>query len=238
MESDSPTIERGRTYLNVPHNGGFVRFAFPSFRAANHRSLVKRVHEEGLAIPTGDEVASLFYSAHCVPEMRDEPEFKEIRGLMWQGGLFWNSNSNLLTKKGIYVFQGDISGNPLISIEELEERLINGHELQGGIRFSADGKVRFAPEEGFSYGCSIHTSKELAEQGNIVAEYGVEGAEKLREVSKRFECKPRTSTNYAKGPRPSAISLGGGNYKVPRLEFIGFPYKSSQSHTLGVVPSN
>ena len=85
---------------------------------------------------------------------------------------------------------------------DLEKRLNGAKELSlGGIRFSRDGSVRFAPRG--SYKFIVHTSGELAKQGDVVANYGVEGAQQIGEVSSKFKYKPITfGLNVHEGEEP------------------------------------
>ena len=182
-------IEGGITKIVVPHEGEDVVFAHPSVGPDTYLNVGKRIIEQGMNVPTGDKTASLLHSAYCVPELKDEPEFEDIREIMRNAWL-WVFNRNLWTSEGVYVVQDlkAIGKSQPLNQNELEKMLEGGKNL-GGVRFSKDGKIRFASKG--SYQLKIHTPESLAKDGFMVASYGIKGAEKLGEVSRKFRLKPR-----------------------------------------------
>ena len=133
-------------------------------------------------------MASLLHTAYCNDSVADEPEFKNVRDIMRDKWL-WVFNRNLWTKDGVYVLQdeGAIGRSQSLNQKDLEIMLKDSKEFNG-IRFSKDKKVRFAPKE--SYQLETNTPEVLAKNGFVIASYGVEGAEKLGEVSSKFKAKP------------------------------------------------
>ena len=77
--------------------------------------------------------------------------------------------------------------NPL-DIEKLEEKLSRGSQING-VRFSKAGSVRFAPLGSYTFG--EQTPDEFAQNGLVIASFGIEGAQKLGEVSSKFINPPR-----------------------------------------------
>lgn len=80
----------------------------------------------------------------------------------------------------------------------------------GGIRFSKDGNVRFAPRGSYTLG--EHTPEQLAKQGDVVANYGVEGAEKLGEIAE--------STSFKFNPITLGINIDEGGLPLKRIAGI------------------
>ncbi|PIN91551.1 hypothetical protein COU57_00180 [Candidatus Pacearchaeota archaeon CG10_big_fil_rev_8_21_14_0_10_32_14] len=135
-------------------------------------------------------MASLLHSAYCDDSVSNEPEFKNVREIMKNRWL-WVFNRNLWTDKGVYVSQDDkaVGRSKQLDINELEKKLKGGRELSvGGIRFSQDGKTRYAPKG--SYTSGDHTPERLSKDGFIIASCNQEGAEKLGEVSSKFKNNP------------------------------------------------
>ncbi len=141
-----------------------------------------------MKVPTGDYMASLLYSACCDDSVKNEPEFQNIREIIKNRWL-WVFNINRWTEDGVYVLQ-DLKAagrNQPLNEKDLEKMLKGGKDING-IRFSRDGTVRFAPKE--TYQLETHTPESLAKDGFVIASYGLEGAEKLGEVSSKFKKKP------------------------------------------------
>jgi hypothetical protein len=171
--------------------GNETAFAYPSFEPEGYDGYfdtTKKVLEYGLRLPTGPQTALLLHAAYC-SDLKDREEFKDIRKKV--GGFLWVCNRNLWTPKGVYVTP-DIKGfgsyhDKELEVDFLEEKLRGGNEIQG-VRFSQDGKTSFAPKETYRHNDSRvkeqrHTVEELANDGFIIASFGVEGAERLGEVA-------------------------------------------------------
>ena len=74
--------------------------------------------------------------------------------------------------------------------------LKGGKEVCGGIRFSKNEEVRFAPKE--SYNTYIPSYDLFAKNGFSIACHGVEGAKKLGEVSVTFPGNRGSPSIYTK----------------------------------------
>ena len=227
-----PRIVR-RTELWVPHNEGEIAFASPSHGPNFYQNVGSQILNSNKKVPTGDHTASLLHASYC-SSVRGEPEFADVRKIMKYSWL-WVYNRNLWTDKGVYIIQdknADGRNKPL-NISDLEKILKDGRELShGGIRFSQDGKVRFAPKG--SYVLGEHTSESLAKDGFIIASYEEEGATKFEEVSTVFRNKPyiyglEIQTGQSPALRVSAVCDGGG-----RLGFDGDDFGDDDGHAFGV----
>ena len=209
-----PKVRRGITYLDIPNENGETTFVSPAFGPNTYSEVGKEITGKGLEFPTGDDTANLLYAAYCIPEVNDESELKNVRDIMRKRWL-WVGNRNLWTVKGVYVVQDqEAKGrSETLSVNELESELKNGKELSwGGVRISQDGRVRFAPKE--SYELGGHTPESLAKDGFVIASYNQEGAEKLGEVSDKFNYKPKTwGLNIQEGqdPEQRVSAVGGDN---------------------------
>jgi len=186
-----PRIERGTTKIVVPHEQGEIAFAWPVQGPHNYQTVGRGIIARRLNIPNGEGMASLLHSAYC-SNFKDEPEFKEIKNIMKNNWL-WVFNRNVWTPNGLYVAD-DFEAKGLseqLNPAELEEKLKGGTELSwGGIRFSKDRNIRFAPKGSYSLG--EQTPDKLTKQGDVIANYGVDGANKLGEVASKFKYNPIT----------------------------------------------
>ena len=181
-------VERGQTNLIVPYNSGELVYVHRRVGPGNYREVGSRILKQGLLVPTGDYTAPLVHSAYCDDEVKNEPEFESVRETMKNRWL-WVFNRNLWTDKGVYVFQ-DLEAEGLsepLNLNELEKSLKGGREFNG-IRFSEDGRVRFAPKELYVLG--EHTPSYLSKDGFIIASFGKDGAEKIGKVSSKFRYHP------------------------------------------------
>jgi len=204
-----PRIERRETRIIVPHENGKAVFIYPSQGPHTYQTFGKEIIARGLNVPTGEYNASLLHSAYC-SVARDEPEFKELKDHMKRGGWLWTFNHNLWTSEGLYVVtdpRAEGLGKDL-SVTQLEKRLKGARELSwGGIRFSKDGSVRFAPEG--SYDLGDQTPESLAKQGDVVANYLERGAEKLGEISE--------SKYFVLGPKTWGVKVSKGEEPVQKI---------------------
>lgn len=150
------------------------------FGPGTYQSVGKQILEAGLAVPTGDAITPLVHAAYC--RASGNEEFSDVRRAM-RNYRFWVYNQDFWTSEGLYVVQDTQAQglSKIHSLEALENRLKGGKELSwGGIRFSKDGSVRFAPKGSYTLG--RHTPQSFAKDGAVVAQYGVRGAELLGEV--------------------------------------------------------
>lgn len=188
MEKRQTRIERGMTRLVVPHNKGEITFAYPSIGPNTYTQVGKDILDRKMIVPTGEYMASLLHAAYCDASVKNEPEFQNIRQIMKDRWL-WVFNTNLWTKDGVYVLPDlkAIGRSQQLNQKDLEKMLKGSKEING-VRFSKDQSVRFAPKG--SYQLQTHTPESLAKDGFVIASYGLEGAEKLGEVSSKFKDKP------------------------------------------------
>lgn len=207
METQSkqytPKIVRGRIELWVPHNDTEVAFAYPSFGPDTYRNVGKQILSNNQKVPTGDYTASLLHAAYCYKSVSNEPEMENVRETMKNKWL-WIFNRNLWTDKGVYVLQDGnvIERSQELSVKDLEKML-------------KSGEARFAPKG--SYDLGYTTPEKFAKDGFIVASCGIEGAEKLGEVSSKFRNQPYIyGVEVESGQKPeqrvSAVGGGGGRF--------------------------
>ena len=188
--ANTPRVVRRRAELWTPHNGGEVAFA-PLIRG-NYRTVGAEILANNQRVPTGDYTASLTDVAYFSPEVENEPEFKAVRDAIKNDWL-WVFNVDTWTDKGVYSMKDlEAKGrSDTTSIKQLEAMLKGGKELSwGGIRFSQDGMVGFAPKG--SYRLGEHTAESLATDGLVVVTYDVEGAKKMGRLSTKFRYNPKT----------------------------------------------
>jgi hypothetical protein len=225
------------TKIAVPHESGEAFFAYPSHGPETYGNVGAQILTNGQNVPTGDQTASLVYAAYCVPETNDEPEFKDVRKIMRNRWL-WVFNRNLWTPEGVYVVQDleAIGRSQQLDTSELEKQLKGGKDANG-IRFSRDRTVRFAPKG--SYKLGGHTPESLAKDGFLIASYGLEGAEKLGEVSTRFKYKPKTlgiEIQEEQKPELRLSALIGNRGLGGRLVVDGYNFDGGRhGHAFGVL---
>lgn len=207
--------------IKVPHKEGIIAVAYPLEGPDTYINAGKSVLSRNLELLTAEEIASLLHAVYCGPEeFREQPEVSAIRDIIKNKWL-WVPSVRLWTPEGVYVVHDkEAAGlSQPLNVGNLEERL-NGGNVVNGIRFSPDESVRFAPRK--SYRLEKHTPESLSKDSSIIAEYGLQGAEKLREVSARFIMPP-----YVYG-----VNLEKGQKPVQRLSTL---YSSLYGHRLGVV---
>lgn len=191
----------------VPHENREIGFDARIQGPSHYRSVGRELLARNLKVPIGDYTAHLLHASYCNPKTKNEPEFEEIRNSIMKHRWLWVFNRNLWTYEGVYVVPDfnaigtiqSISIKPrfvevrqsLLNQNELEKMLKGGKELSwGGIRFSKDKSVRFAPKG--SYELGKHTPESLAKDGFVIAGHSSRGAEELGEVSLKIMCKPET----------------------------------------------
>lgn len=164
----------------VHDNGRKLKYIFPAVGPNNYQIVGKAIISQGLSVAHGDYAAPLIHAAYC-SDVKDEPEFTNVRELARKNWL-WVFNRNLWTSKGVYTIQDEraVGRSELPTITELEAMLKGGRELKtGGIRFSKDNRVRFAPKG--SYVLGDHTTNSLAKDGFMITQYGEHGANLMAE---------------------------------------------------------
>lgn len=203
-----------RTEFQVPHNSGEATFLFPAFGGDTYRKVGKSILSRNLQVPTGDYTASLLHYAYCNP-IANEQESNSIKNIV-ENNWLWIFNINLWTDKGVYVIQDKeamgVSQN--LDIGNLEKALENGKEI-GGVRFSKDGRVRFASKWTYRYnpeqewvldGGYYLAPEDLAKDGFVIASCGKEGAEKLGKISAKFGSHSSLyKLNIKEGKRPEGM---------------------------------
>lgn len=186
-----------RKQLLTPPDAGNIAFAYPPEGPKGYCHVGAEILRKGQEVPHGDYTALLLRAAYC-SDARTRSEFKNVRKILGKWGGLWVFNRNLWTPNGVYVVQDlEAIGNFLTSlasekrrrhqdlnIRDLEKRLDGIEEIKG-VRFSKDGRVRFAEIGTYKFG--DHTSKELARDGFIVASFGLKGAKRLAEFSSRVQ---------------------------------------------------
>ena len=221
-EKRNARIERAQTNLIVPYNNGELVYIYPQFGPSTYKEVGSEILKQRLLVPTGDYTAPLVHVAYCDEEVKSEPKFESVREIMKNRWL-WVFNRNGWTNKGVYVSQ-DLEAKGLsapLDVRELEKSLKGGREFNG-IRFSEDGRVRFAPKELYVLG--NHTPDSLSKDGFIIASFGKDGAEQIAEVSSKFKYNnPMTyGLDIEEEQNPEQrISALGGVIDSERLRFNG-----------------
>jgi hypothetical protein len=173
-------IVRGRTELKVFPQGNQLTFIHPQQGPHDYQTVGRGILARNLSIPIGEQTAYLVQGAY----ESKEPEFKEIQDIMKNRWL-WVFNKNLWTPDGVYIIS-DLTAVGLsqdLEMNKLESMLADGTELNG-IRYGQDDNVRFAPKETYKLG--NHTPESLANDGFVIASYGVNGANALGEVAEKI----------------------------------------------------
>ena len=204
-----PRIIRGVTKIEVPHEQEKIVFIHPPQGPHDYQTVGKGILARNLKIPSAEYTALLIHPAYCNKEFKDEPEFKEIRDVM-RNRWFWVFNRNLWTPEGVYVVQDSeaIGISQPLNQKDLEKKL-SSKAAESYVFYSSDGTIRFAPKE--SYKLGEHTAKSLARDSFIIASFGKEGAEKLAEVSSKF--------NYA--PKIWGVKVSKGQEPIQRVSALG-----------------
>lgn len=189
--TQTPRIERGATYIVVPK----ARFVYPAEGPGNYRTVLGSVKDKKLALATGEQTASLlneFYTSES-NEFTKSPEADNVKGIM-KDNYFWIPNRVLWTPRsadnaGVYI-QHDPNAVGLserLDIGQLEDALSGGKTIKC-VRFSKDGRTAFASLNTVTL--EAQSRERLANNGFVIASYGVEGAEQLAKVSAKFALKP------------------------------------------------
>ena len=184
------------TNWRIPTVMGEVTFVFPAFGPNVYDEVVKQVLANRQRLPTGEQSAVMLDEAYhsAAKGVRESQRTEFVRKNIMYGGWLWVPNVNVWTpitdrNPGIYVvFDENGKGlNEEKRVIELEDRL-SGGSTERGVRFSKDRKVAFSPKGLIGEG--YHDKGTLAQDGAYIANYGVEGAEKLDSVAKVFSFKP------------------------------------------------
>lgn len=228
-------IVRNITELRILHEGKKITFAYPPVSSGIYQNVGREILKRNQRVPYGDYTASLVHVAYCLPEVHDEPEFEDIRDIISNKWL-WIYHKNGWTDEGVYVVQDTETqgrGEPL-NYKNLEKMLKGAQEFDG-VRFSEDGRIRFAPKDTYTLG--DHTHESFAKDGFVRASVGIVGAEKLKEVSEKFNHNPRTwGCNIEEGQDPELRVSALGGYEGGRLILNGDYFGGGGSgHAFGVL---
>lgn len=223
-----PRIVRGRTEMIVPHQNTELAYISPAVGPDNYQSVGQAIIQQGLSVPHGDYTAPLVHAAYC-SALKDEPEFANVRDMARKRWL-WVFNRNLWTPQGVYTIQDEraVGRSEPLTVESLEGMLKGGRELKtGGIRFSQDSRVRFAPKGSYVFG--ERSANDLAKDGFMITQYGERGAELLAEASATLRNVPITyGLDIAEGQTPELHFSTLGELDA-RLHFVG-NYLDSYGH--------
>lgn len=188
--------------FDVSHGEGQISFAKNPFGPGDYEAVGRNILGLGLKVPIGDDTASLLHSIYCgnpAKQQKVRDFLTMVKPLVWGSYLMrcpsrlWVFNQNLWTPKGVYVILDlqAIGFDTKLNISDIE-RMVNetGIKEYRGVRFSRDEKVRFAPVE--SYRLGEHSPESLSTDGWVIANFNVDGAKKLGEVSSKLKYKPVT----------------------------------------------
>lgn len=233
--------------LWTPHEDGETVFAFPSFGPGIYLDVGQRVLSNNLQTPVGEHSSDLVHAAYCGPEMvedkpfRDSPPVANVRDIM-RNDWIWVARRKLWTPEGfgklgagifsVYDEKGIGLSKELV-ISELEEELKNSVELREGVISTPNGRVRFASESSYTLG--DHTHDSIEDDGNVITDYGVEGAGRLSDVSRVIGGNPYVyglDVSQLKKPEQRVSALGeDGGWLHVRGDFGG----SGNGHAFGVL---
>ncbi len=180
--------------LFVPVNKDDVVFNFPAFGGGTYDRVVKQVLANRQRLPSGEQDAFMLDAVYNSEDVKSSDEAEFVRNAIMSFSRLWVPVVNVWTPNSIKnpgqyaVF--DEKGEGLsrkYTIEELEDKL-SGGSTERGVRFSKDRKVTFAPLNMIRAG--KHNKGTLAQDGALIANYGIEGVEKLDEVAKCFAGRP------------------------------------------------
>ncbi len=161
----------GRNYLDAPHLDGEISFIPRAFGPDYRGVVAKQIKEAGLEFPTMAQNASLVHTAWQNPKQRYSADIRKLQMFYWMrdsDGILYIPN------EGAYIDDNpQVQGN-FISMDKsnLVKRLESG-----------DLSVRFVP---FGFKIGEQSSRKLAKNQFVIALAGEEGAEKLAEVSDKY----------------------------------------------------
>lgn len=180
--------------LSVPVGDDTVPFLFPAFGPGTYADTTKETLEAGQRLPTGEQTAGMLDAVYTHPAIKNSKYAQEVRKTIMHDGWLWVPHLQVWTphnlkNPGLYVMP-DTQGKGIsqqVTLTELEDKLSGGF-TERGVRFSADGTIRFAPLTTMK--SEYHDKGTLAHDGAFIANYTVAGAEQLDTVAKQFTFKP------------------------------------------------
>ncbi len=227
-------ITGGRTGIDFLTKGR--TFIHPAAGPGNYRSVGKTILENNLGVPSGDDTSILIYPAYCVPKVKDEPEFTNVREIM-KNQYLWIFNRNGWAKKGVYVLKDPqaLGTSEPLDQENLEKMLEGGTELISGVILSKDKNLAFAEKQTYKLG--EHTPESFAKDGFVIAtNFGLEGAEQMAEVASAF-----TKHCYTFGIESDklvqTVSALDSGYYGDRLRLVGGYEGYWDGRAFGVIKS-
>ncbi len=169
-------------------------YVFPPVGPNLYWEVGEKILQRGLRVPTGDDIVPLLRGAYCDSHFKDAAA--EYRSVLQSKGGVYVFNRNIWTSKGAYVIQDpevdalqQLRGNSEeVQVWDLMQLIEQGSNGRNGVRFSRDGKTRFAPKESYTLG-EINPQS-LAEDGFVIANFGERGAREISEVAAQFNNKP------------------------------------------------
>src|SRR3989344_2772781 len=237
-----PRVWTPEATWNIQSPSGRAVFLFPAFGPGNYDDVVRQVLASGQRLPTGEQTAHFLGEVYTSTDdkVKKSPRVDFVKKKVINDGWLWVHNLNIWTPQnirnpGVYVVhdeKGQGLGNK-ITIEELED-MLSGGNTERGVRRSENRQIAFAPLSTIKSG--YHDKGTLQNDGAFIANYGVEGTEKLEIVSNSFKRKTFSwiVNNNSDGLVKSLSALLRGWYRVGRL-YAGFD--SGGDFRLGYVIS-
>ena len=209
-------IRKGRTEIDVSHEGERLTYSHPAFRG-NVPNLADKIEKAGLIKPTFGQTISIIHPAYVDQEgNKVDPnqlpdELKDTRKLMeraWGYAFTFTRNG----KEGVYV--QDLpemeDGRAIMEESDLVKKL--GSREVRGVVFSDDNNIRFVP-----YGFKTGTINifDFSRNPLLIGLSGSEEtAEKAAEIARTHISKPWIGYNLTKDDEPqtrvSWLDSGGG----------------------------
>ena len=215
--------EDNQKYLKHLEGTG-LRYLAPPFGPHYYHEVGRVTRDFGYGVPTGNETAPLIHGAYC-GDNKDNLGYASVRRAMKERFL-WVFNRNLWADKGRFVIHdrkavGLLSRDLTIQTMDLLERKLEGGKEIKGVRFSEDGSVRFAPRG--SYALGEMDAWKLAEDGGMIADYGIEGAKLMAEAASSLPNKPRIFGSDIQEGQCAQLQSGLSTVSqaVGRLRFVG-----------------
>lgn len=174
-----PEIVRKMSEIWVRHGEGKIAFAHPVIVGGSYDDCKRKIVKRGLEIPTAEQTISFIHSLAKYYKHDNSPEIDDFRKILYDEGVLI-FNRNYWTPEGVYVLQDQDLETKRPSKEDLEEMLKDGEEISR-VRFSRDGRLRFAPSSSFKL--EYQNPKTILNNGFIIASFGLEGTKKLAETS-------------------------------------------------------
>jgi len=218
-------ISGDRAEMRIPHLEGKITFMRPVKGPGNYAGVQEAINSAGLIAPTMAQTASLVYTANQNP---NEVEFGEVLDILDTRWFWVFVGKRYVKNKGVY-----IRDNPAIVNGRLD--LENESELQNKIE-AGDKSVRFVP---FGFKIGEQKASDLARNSYLIGLAGKEGAEKLAEISGRYNLKPKVwSLENVDKDEIGMSSLGGCYCEGSRLGVGSGCFYDQDGCAFGVCRTN